>query len=220
MNNEIDIQYRMLASRYLSLQNEYTFWREEMAGCVSRKEYESRCAECEANATLLKECEKRLAESEARAAGAVEKLEAANVRIGDLEKLLNDALQENDRLKRKEFEPSSEIMDDDDVEAPQTNLEALACVHGLKLAAKEIFKGESNTTGIPQRIYPGCGNSHKGVPSARHDRGNKGIPLHPQRRDKADSEMPRQEDRGDGVSHRVRAWYPLAIGKPFADALR
>lgn len=121
MINEMDIQHRMLISEIHSLQNENTHLKGKMTDCVPREQYEAKCAENDMNAALLKEAEARIAKSEEV--------------IEDLEKQLADANETISRLKRKEFEPSSEIMedlDDDDVKIPASHLEALACVAGLK----------------------------------------------------------------------------------------
>lgn len=146
MINERDIQYQLLLSNYLSLQNENTFMKEKMAGCVSREVYESKCSECEMNATLYQESERRLADSEAMRVEVADKLAEAKEKIACLEKELAEALRENDRLKKKEFEPSSEILediDDENIRIPKTHLESLACVASLAYEAKKLERKES-----------------------------------------------------------------------------
>ncbi|MDE6741005.1 MAG: IS66 family transposase [Muribaculaceae bacterium] len=118
----MDIQHRMLISQIHSLQNENAHLRGKVADCVPREQYEAKCVENDMNVALLKEAEARIAKSEAL--------------IEDLERLLADANDTISRLKKKEFGPSSEIMDDvddDDVRIPASHLDALACVAGLKL---------------------------------------------------------------------------------------
>lgn len=118
MIKDKDTQYRMLVSEIHSLQNELAHMKGMMSDCVSRERYEAKCAENDMNVALLKEAEERAARDKAH--------------IEDLERELADAKEAVSRLKRKEFEPSSEIMDDEDVSVPSSHVEALACVAGLK----------------------------------------------------------------------------------------
>lgn len=148
MNNEMDIQYRMLASRYLSVQNENTFLKERMAGCVSREEYAAKCAECEMKDALLKETEKERERYKAEAETFRDRNVMLEKRLRDLEKETAEKDETISRLKKKEFETSSEILDDlddENIRIPKDRIEALACVAGLKRElAKEARKASKD----------------------------------------------------------------------------
>ena len=151
MINEMDIQHRMLISQIHSLQNENAHLRGRLADCVPGEQYEAKCAENDMNVALLKEAEAKIAKDKAT--------------IEDLERQLADAKDMISRLKKKEFEPSSEIlddMDDDDVRIPASHLDALACVAGLKLEIeKESRKATKGTDSKEDRTASRGGDKKK-----------------------------------------------------------
>lgn len=125
---------RLLVSDNLSLHNEVAHLRERMAGCVSREVYESKCDECEMKEALLKdarECEEKLNSEKAVLCDKISQLEA---RIKDLE-------QENARLKKKEFAPSSEILEgiNKDLKLPDNKMDMLVYLAGLKQEAEKTL---------------------------------------------------------------------------------
>ena len=144
MIHEMDIQYRMLASRFLSVQNENAFLKERLADCVSRESYESKCAECVTKEALLKEAEKERERYRSEAETTRDRNVQLEKRIRDLEKEMAEKDEKISRLKKKEFEPSSEMLDDlddENIRIPKDRIEALACVAGLKRELeKEVRK--------------------------------------------------------------------------------
>lgn len=163
MINEMDIQHRMLISQIHSLQNENAHLKGIVSGCVSRKQYEAKCAENDMLAALLKEAEAKAAEDKAT--------------IEDLEIRLADANEMISRLKKKEFAPSSEILDDvdyDDVKIPASHLDALACVAGLKheieKEARKAAKGTDSKEGR-KNVRGGDKKKRKARTASGHDVG-------------------------------------------------
>lgn len=149
MNNEMDIQYRMLASRFLSVQNENAFLKERMAGCVSREAYDSKCAECGMKDALLREAVEDAKRSRRDAEDSRNKSILQEKRIGELERLVAEMEETISRLKKKEFGPSSETLDDlddGDIRIPQDRVEALACVAGLRRELKKELRKAAKGT--------------------------------------------------------------------------
>ncbi|MCM1225723.1 MAG: IS66 family transposase [Lachnospiraceae bacterium] len=145
MINEMDIQRRILTSELLSAQNEIAFLKGKAAECVSREQYKAKCDENEMNVALLKEAEAEIARYKEEAEAAKFKNDQFEKRIKELEKENAEKDEIIARLEKKEFEPTSEILDDDDddIDIPENRIQVLACVQGLKLAAKEMSKSQS-----------------------------------------------------------------------------
>lgn len=164
MNNEMDIQYRTLASSYLSVQNENTFLKERMADCVSRETYEGKCAECEMKDALLKEAEEEKDRYKAEAEASQNRIDLLEKRIKDLERDSAEKDEIISRLKKKEFEPNSEILDDFDdenIKIPQDRIEALVCVAGLKREMEKEVRKASNDQGKKDDRKQGRGKDRK-----------------------------------------------------------
>lgn len=144
----------MLTSELLSAQNEITFLKGRVAECVSREEYEAKCAENDMNVALLREAEAEIVRYKEGAESANRRSDQFEKRIKELEKENAEKDEIIARLKKKEFEPSSEILDeedDDDIEIPETRIQMLAAIQGLKMEAKKMLKEESKEEDATKR---------------------------------------------------------------------
>lgn len=141
MINEMDTQYRNVVLNNISLQNELTHVKGILNNCVSREAYESKCRECEMKDAQVKAAEEENASIKKERDAYRDEVSASRARESRLEKRVRELEEENSRLRKKDFTPSSERMDEDDdrIELPENKVGVLAMLAGLKHEAEKIF---------------------------------------------------------------------------------